>query len=239
MAKGSIATAVVRLGRGATPIWTVVAGARDVEFPDRAPTDLDVTDQDSGFNEETIPGLHPASDWQLDLTHVPGSPLAGVLKDLLTRDPVTGRIEEHLLEIAIGGDTRTYMAFLKEYKLMKPVGTVIMARGTWRVLAEVIDAPAGVPVNTVLPAISGIAQEGQTLTGYDGEWTNAPTSYTYVWEQEISSTWTAIAGATAKTLVVPGGATVGRPLRRGVIAINAAGASPIAYSAPTVPVVAA
>ncbi len=239
MAKGSIASAVVRLGRGATPTWTDVLGARDVEFPDRAPTDLDVTDQDSGFNEQSIPGLCPAQDWQLDLTHVPGSALEGVMQALRWRDPVTGRLEEHLLEITIGGQARRYMCYLKDYVLTKPVGTVIMARGTWRILGEVIDAPAGVPVNTLLPAISGIAQEGQTLTAFDGLWTNTPTGYAYQWQQEISAVWTNITGATAKTLVVPGGATIGRPLRVGVTASNAAGASTVAYSASTAPVLAA
>jgi hypothetical protein len=45
-------------------------------------------------------------------------------------------------------------------------------------------APAAVkPANTVRPSISGTAQEGQTLTGNRGSWTNSPTSYDYSWHR--------------------------------------------------------
>jgi hypothetical protein len=46
-------------------------------------------------------------------------------------------------------------------------------------------APAAVakspPVNTVRPTITGTAQEGQTLTGNAGTWTNSPTKFMYTW----------------------------------------------------------
>jgi hypothetical protein len=45
-------------------------------------------------------------------------------------------------------------------------------------------APAAVkPANTVRPSISGIAQEGQTLSGNRGSWANSPTSYDYSWHR--------------------------------------------------------
>jgi hypothetical protein len=37
------------------------------------------------------------------------------------------------------------------------------------------------PVNTVRPTITGTAQEGQTLTGTAGTWTNSPTKFMYTW----------------------------------------------------------
>lgn len=53
------------------------------------------------------------------------------------------------------------------------------------------------PANTVLPAISGIAQVGVTLTAQPGTWTNNPT-FTYQWKLDGSN----ISGATDSTYVV-------------------------------------
>ncbi len=39
------------------------------------------------------------------------------------------------------------------------------------------------PVNTVLPAISGTAAVGQTLSTTTGTWTNSPTGYGYQWQR--------------------------------------------------------
>ncbi len=48
-------------------------------------------------------------------------------------------------------------------------------------LGPVVDAPL-VPVNDVLPSVSGTAAVGHTLESDPGEWTNDPTSYTYQWQ---------------------------------------------------------
>src|SRR5690606_359403 len=53
---------------------------------------------------------------------------------------------------------------------------------------------AAAPANSVLPAISGVAQVGKVLTAWPGVWTNAP-SYAYVWEAD----GVAIPGATSST----------------------------------------
>ena len=41
----------------------------------------------------------------------------------------------------------------------------------------------GVPVNSVPPAISGSAVQGQTLTSSTGTWTGSPASYVYQWQR--------------------------------------------------------
>ena len=42
--------------------------------------------------------------------------------------------------------------------------------------------PAGPPVAVVAPALSGIAQEGETLTATAGSWSGSPTRFAYRWE---------------------------------------------------------
>jgi hypothetical protein len=55
------------------------------------------------------------------------------------------------------------------------------------------------PVNTTLPAISGTAQEGQTLATTNGAWTSAsPLSYTYRWRR-CSASCVFIPGADSPT----------------------------------------
>jgi hypothetical protein len=100
-----------------------------------------------------------------------------------------------------------------------------------------IAAPVSAPTNTTLPAVSGTVQEGQTLTAWPGVWTGSP-SFAYQWQELISASWTNISGASNPTLVVPGGATIGRPLRVVVTGSNAGG-SATANSAATVNVIAA
>lgn len=56
------------------------------------------------------------------------------------------------------------------------------------------------PVNSVLPAITGTKQVGQTLTCSTGTWSKSPT-FTYQWRRNGS----AIAGATASTRVLAAG----------------------------------
>jgi hypothetical protein len=60
-------------------------------------------------------------------------------------------------------------------------------------------ATAG-PVNSVLPAISGTKQVGQTLTCSTGTWSRSP-SFTYQWLRNGQP----IAGATASTRLLAAG----------------------------------
>jgi hypothetical protein len=85
-------------------------------------------------------------------------------------------------------------------------------------------AAGAAPVNSVLPAVSGVAQEGETLTAFAGIWSGGPT-FAFQWQELISAVWTNISGATSQTLVVPGGSTIGRPVRVVVTASNAAGSA--------------
>lgn len=80
---------------------------------------------------------------------------------------------------------------------------------------------ATAPVNTVLPAISGTATEGQVLSASTGTWTGSPTpTYAYQWKRGGTN----ISGATASTYTLVT-ADVGSTITVTVTATNSAGSA--------------
>jgi hypothetical protein len=96
----------------------------------------------------------------------------------------------------------------------------------------VVSSP-GAPTNTSPPAISGVAQVGQTLTATTGVWTGSPISFGFQWQRCNASgaACVDVSGATAGTYVL-GTADVGSTIRVAVTATNAVGAA-TAVSPPT------
>jgi len=80
------------------------------------------------------------------------------------------------------------------------------------------------PTNVALPSISGVAQQGQTLSASTGTWSGNPTGFSYAWLRcgKKGGGCVAIAGATSATYLV-GAADVGYTLRVTVTATNPAG----------------
>src|SRR5436190_13750829 len=94
-------------------------------------------------------------------------------------------------------------------------------------------AVAAKPVNTSPPTISGTPQEGQTLTGDRGTWTNNPTDFNYFWLRcdNTGGSCSTIVGAHALTYTLTS-VDVGNRLRFRVQASSGDG-STNATSAPT------
>ncbi len=92
----------------------------------------------------------------------------------------------------------------------------------------------GSPANTSRPTISGLAQQGSTLTANQGEWTNNSTTTADQWEacNAAGSACSAIAGASAPTYTLTA-AQVGSTIRVQETAENAAGSGPPAASIQT------
>src|SRR5687767_7032587 len=96
-----------------------------------------------------------------------------------------------------------------------------MARGSRsthagrRAASRAADAAQKLPVNSVLPAVTGTAQEGATLTCSTGTWSNTPDAFAYQWHRGN----TAIIGATASTRVLAA-ADVGSTIKCTVKATN-------------------
>jgi RHS repeat-associated protein len=96
--------------------------------------------------------------------------------------------------------------------------------------AQTATVPTGptAPVNSVLPSVSGTAEANQTLTATGGTWTGAtPIALAFQWQLSTNggSSWSAIAGATSKTFVVPT-TDVGDEVRVEVTATNGVGSTP-------------
>jgi hypothetical protein len=89
------------------------------------------------------------------------------------------------------------------------------------------------PVNTVAPAVSGMAQQGDTLTTSSGTWSGSPTSYAYQWQDCDSSggSCVSISGATSSSYTLQA-SDVGSTIRSLVTATNSGG-STSQSSAPT------
>ncbi len=84
--------------------------------------------------------------------------------------------------------------------------------------------PAQPPVNTALPALSGVAKDGQTLTTSNGSWSGTtPMTYAYQWVR-CDAAWKCanVAGATGQSYALTS-ADVGNRLYAVVTASNGAG----------------
>src|SRR5262245_44718181 len=125
---------------------------------------------------------------------------------------------------------------------------VVLALLFGMMIAAALLSPVGsastkaVPSNTVLPAITGTAAVGQTVSTSDGTWTGSPTSFTYEWLRCPSSggladgSDCASIGVSTNNYAVATG-DVGFTLRSRVTAVNSDGQAK-AVSNPTAVVVA-
>jgi predicted secreted protein len=207
-----------------------IAGLRETSVSvDGSPIDI-TSKGDSGYR--TLAGF--AGNRALDIT------ASGVLKDDVFRAIAVGTGSLLLTDITLqyaDGATLSgdfYLATTEDagnFDNEATYNVTLQSSGVWTYTAS------AAPTNTLAPAVSGTAQEGQTVTALNGTWTGAP-SFSYQWQELISAVWTNIAGATSRTLVVPGGSTVGRPLRVQVTGTNTAG-SATANSAATANVIGA
>lgn len=220
---------VARVGRTVAFTWdgSAVSGTREKSAAcNGAPINV-TSDESSGW--QTL--LTVAGENAVTIS------LSGVTKsDVLRAAWFSGeRTEAVTLGYPDGGELAGDF-YLASYTEGDPYNDAATFQAELQSTGAVTYTPAAVPANTVLPAVSGVAQVGQTLTALEGAFSGSPTSYTYQW-QEDDAGWANISGATSKTYV-PVVGEVGNPLRVIVTAINGAG-STAATSAATADVIAA
>jgi subtilase family serine protease len=85
-------------------------------------------------------------------------------------------------------------------------------------------AIAGTPQSVSPPTVTGVAEQGQTLTEHHGEWTGSPTSFSYQWERcdNTGNGCQTISGASATTYTLAA-ADIGSTVRVRETAHNSLG----------------
>ena len=157
-----------------------------------------------------------------------------------THNPTSFTYQWNRAGTAIGGATAsTYVPVAADVGNTLTVSVVATNSGgssfaaTSPATSSVIDI---IPTNSAVPAISGTAQVGQTLTATTGVWTHNPTSFTYQWNSAgVNATGP---GATTSAYM-PVAADIGNMLTVSVVARNSGGSSSSATSTATSAVTAA
>jgi hypothetical protein len=157
-----------------------------------------------------------------------------------THNPTSFTYQWNRAGTAIGGATAsTYVPVAADVGNTLTVSVVATNSGgssfaaTSPATSPVIDI---IPTNSAVPAISGTAQVGQTLTATTGVWTHNPTSFTYQWNSAgVNATGP---GATTSAYM-PVAADIGNMLTVSVVARNSGGSSSSATSTATSAVTAA
>ena len=175
----------------------------------------------------------------------PALRLGGVAgrRQLLARLLVRGRsASRHYYVASHGSERYTPAAYSATGSPPGSFGSAGTSASSYSLYATVGSGGGGggsPPASTGLPAISGTAQQGQTVSASTGSWSNGPTLYAYAWRRCDSSggSCSAIAGATGASYVLQSG-DVGGTVRVVVTATNASG-SASATSAAAGPVAAA
>lgn len=210
--------------------WDEIAEVFSITPPSSEVDVIDVTHMQSpGRDREFILGLNDPGSASIECNFIPGSAADELLLDIkAAHAPVKCRITWP------NSVVWTFDGLLTGYETNAPNDDKATATVTFKVTGSVVSTAAAIPANTVLPAVSGIAQVGETLTALVGVWTGAPT-FGFQW-QEDDSGWANISGATGATYD-PVVGEVGNPLRVIVTGTNSEG-SASATSQPTADVLA-
>lgn len=218
---------VFEMAEEATPsVFNTIGEVTEIDPGEDEDEEVEATNMDSpDRTREFIGGLTTPGEMTIGMNYIPGS-----ATDLLM---VAARGKRNVGRITFPNGIRmTFPIVRRGYAISTPLDDRMTASARFRRAGATTRDAATAPVNGILPAISGVAQVGQTLTAYPGTW--APfAAFTYAWEAD----GVAISGATSRTYV-PVVGDIGAALTVVVTATNSAGAAS-AESAATAAVIAA
>lgn len=211
---------------GAT--WFELAEVYDITPPSDTVDVVDATHMQSpNRTREFISGLTDPGEASFEMNFVPGS-----ASDAKVRQIRAAGLRVMCRITYPNAVAWTFSGLLTNYEPAVPTDDKMTATVTWKVTGSYVSTPAAAPINSVLPAISGIAQVGQTMTAWEGGWSGAP-SFAYQWKKGGVN----IAGATNRTYV-PIVGDIGGAITCAVTGSNSAG-SATATSVATANVIAA
>lgn len=169
---------------------------------------------------EYIPGLTTPGQATIEGNYIPGSDT-----DLLL---IAARGKRNIGRMTLpNGVRKTFPIVRRGYSQQLPIDDRMTFTATFKRAGATTTDVATAPINGKLPAISGLAAVGETLTGWPGVWAPFGT-FTYQWKRDGVN----IAGATSETYV-PAAPDVGKALTVTVTCTNTGGTAS-ATSAPTV-----
>ncbi len=164
------------------------------------------------------------------IVSVSSSGLASVIGDVASNTRVHVQAADSTTGVPIDSEDVIVVPSTSDYSaLVNAAGDALVSD-----IIVVRGSTSRVPANTVLPALAGTAQSGQTLSCSTGTWANSPTSYAYQWQTSTTGTggWSNVSGATSSTYVAQSG-DVGNYLRCVVTATNSVGSDSAASAATT------
>lgn len=205
-------------------VYVTVGEVTEITPPNQQVADVVATHLRSpNRTHEYIPGFIEPGEASLTINWIPG----GTTDVLILGLKASGAKRMHRVTWP-NGVKWEFTAYVKGFEPATPIDDRMTATVSLKVSGDTTITPASAPANSVLPAVSGTAQVGQTLTALEGVWSGGPT-FTYRW-QEDSAGWANITGATGRTCD-PVVGNVGNALRVIVTGTNAAGSASATSSA--------
>ena len=178
----------------ATPtVFTNVASVKKLKPMGFKVDSIDVTTMASTNKfREKIAGLLDLTNPALEILFNPGDATDVFLQGIV------GVMKIFRITFA-NGVTWKSTGFLNDYQPDTPIDGANVAQITIETTSVITVTAAAAPVNSVLPAVSGLLANTNTLTVYEGVWSGAPT-FTYVWKKggvangTTTKSYTTIAG---------------------------------------------
>jgi hypothetical protein len=203
-------------------VYTTLGQMRDIK-PSGASVDMvDATHNESdSATEEVIPGLIRTGDTSFSIHYDPTSATMALITGAL-------RTKKTFREVYPDGRYVQYDGYFTSVEPDAPTEDKMVAAVTLKRSGPATPNAASAPTNSVLPAISGLLDEDDVLTAYEGVWANEPTSFTYQWKNAGVN----INGATSKTYAIQA-SDAGDAITVAVTATNSAGSATATSAAVT------